>query len=51
MSNIVKITTEEKEIVRSDAEHVNCLFNTQEVAVDGETYTNVIQVTVDTVEK
>jgi hypothetical protein len=51
MSNIVKIITEDTEIVLSDAEHINCLFNTGEVAIDGERYEDVVQVVVDEVEE
>lgn len=45
--SIVKITCKEKEVVLSDPEHINCLFNTGEVAIDGEVYDDVVQVTVD----
>jgi hypothetical protein len=45
--SIVKITCKDKEVVLSDPEHINCLFNTREVAIDGEVYDDIIQVTFD----
>jgi len=33
------------ETIIPDPEFVDCLFNTREVAVDGETYSDVVQVT------
>lgn len=41
----VKIYHEDGETVIPDPEFVDCLFNTGEVAVDGEVYTGVTQVT------
>lgn len=44
MSN-VKIIQEDNQTIIPDPEFIDCLCNTNEVAVDGEVYENVVQVT------